>query len=141
MKRIVLLSIIALLLLSVGGMAQARYTMSWGFELIGNPNARQVALNIANAQQELLRTTEDQTGIERFKESLNRMAMSKAVRDIVHYNPDSDDPDRGFVPVDDGWIYYEWDEVAETMRIYYYSDGGWTEITIDSSNPPEVPTM
>jgi len=114
--------------------------MSWGFELIGNPNARQVALNIANAQQELLRTTEDQTGIERFKESLDRMAMSKAIRDIVYYDPDSGEPGYGFVPVDDGWIYYEWDDDKQTMRIYHFSDGGWSEITIDSGMQPTPPT-
>lgn len=141
MKKIVFFSVVMILVLSMGTMAQARYTMSWGFELINNPNARQVALNIANAQQELLRTTEDQSGIDRFKESLDRMAMSKAIRDIVYYDPTSGDPGHGFVPVEDGWIYYEWDEATESMKIHYYSDGGWTEITIDSSNPPEVPTM
>ncbi|NLL47340.1 MAG: hypothetical protein GX249_02030 [Firmicutes bacterium] len=140
MKKIVLFGVIALLLLGVAQAAQARYTMSWGFELIGNPNARQVALNIANAQQELLRTTEDQTGIERFKESLDRMAMSKAIRDIVYYDPDSGEPGYGFVPVDDGWIYYEWDDDKQTMRIYHFSDGGWSEITIDSGMQPTPPT-
>jgi hypothetical protein len=113
--------------------------MSWGFQLLNNPNARQVALNIANAQQELLRTTEDQSGIDRFKESLDRMAMSKAIRDIVYYDPNSDAPGYGFVPVEDGWIYYEWDEVSETMKIFHFADGGWTEITIDSGSQPPPP--
>ena len=140
MKKIVLFSLVAILVLSMGGLARAQHTMSWGFELIGNPNARQVALNIANAQQELLGSTDEQTAMERFKESLDRMAMSKAVRDIVYYDPNSGDPGYGFVPVEDGWIYYEWDEVSESMKIFYFSDGSWTEITIDSGNQPAPPT-
>lgn len=143
MKKIVLFTIFAVLLLGVGGgLAQAQHTMAWNFELINNPNARQVALNIANTQQELLKTTEEESGIDRFKESLDRMAMSKAIRDIVYYDPD--DPGEapyGFVPVDDGWIYYAWDESEDTMRIYYYTDGGWTEITIDSGDHPDEPTF
>lgn len=140
MKKIMLFSLVAILVLSMSGLAQARYTMSWGFELLNNPNARQVALNIANAQQELLRTTEDQSGIDRFKESLDRMAMSKAIRDIVYYDPTSGAPGYGFIPVEDGWIYYEWDEVSGSMKIFYFSDGSWTEITIDSGNQPAPPT-
>jgi hypothetical protein len=95
---------------------------------------------MANAQQELQKTAEDESGIDRFKESLDRMAMSKAIRDIVYYEPGSEEePPYGFVPVDDGWIYYAWDESKGTMRIHYYTDGGWTEITIDSGNEPPLP--
>ncbi len=139
MKKIVLFSLVAILLLGMSGLTQAKYTMSWGFELIGNPNARQVALNVANAQQELLRTTEDQSGIDRFKESLDRMAMSKAIRDIVYYDPNSDAPGYGFVPVEDGWIYYEWDDISGSMKIFHYANGSWTEITIDSGTQPPPP--
>lgn len=121
-------------------LASANATMSWGFQILNNPNARQVALNIATAQQELSKVTTEQSGIDRFKESLERMAMSKAIRDIVYYDPDSGDPGYGFVPVEDGWIYYEWDEVSQSMRISYWSNGAWTEITIDSGDrPPATP--
>ena len=138
MKRIVLFSLVAALVLGVSGLAGATYTMSWRFELINNPNARQVALNVANTQQELLRTTEDQSGLDRFKESLDRMAMSKAIRDIVYYDPTSDAPDYGFVLwKTDGST--AWDEVSQSMKIYYFSDGGWTEISIDSGAQPEPP--
>lgn len=140
MKKIMLFSVVAILVLGMAGIARAQYTMSWGFGLINNPNARQVALNIANAQQELLRSTDDQTAMERFKESLDRMAMSKAVRDIVYYDPASGEPGYGFVPVEDGWIYYEWDEATETMRIFYFTDGSWTEITIDAGTQPPPPS-
>lgn len=141
MKKVILFALVGMLVLGMSsGWAQASYTMSWGFTLIDNPNARQVALNIANAQQELLRETDDQSGIDQFKESLDRMAMSKAVRDIVYYDPDSDAPGYGFVPVDDGWIYYEYDEIDGAMKIYHHSDGGWTEITIDSGDQPTPPT-
>lgn len=139
MKRIVLFGLVAVMVLGISGLAGATYTMSWRFELINNPNARQVALNVANTQQELLRTTEDQSGLDRFKESLDRMAMSKAIRDIVYYDPNSESPDHGFVPVEDGWIYYAWDEISQSMKIYYFSDGGWTEISIDSGAQPEPP--
>ncbi|HKM43569.1 MAG TPA: hypothetical protein VJZ70_06210 [Limnochordia bacterium] len=140
MRKIVLFSLVTLLVLSIAGQAHANFTMSWQFGLINNPNARQVALNIANAQQELLRTTDDQSGLDRFKESLDRMAMSKAVRDIVNFDPEAGDEGYGFVPVDDGWIYYEWDDEGEIMRIFHYADGSWTEITIDSGAMPSRPT-
>ena len=140
MRKVVLFSTI-LIVFSLTGTAVASYTMSYSFQLINNPNARQVALNIANAQQELSRTTEEPSALDRFKESLDRMAMSKAIRDIVYYDPNSDSPDYGFVPVDDGWIYYEWDEVSESMKIYHYSNGSWTEITIDSGNQPVPPNF
>lgn len=141
MKKVVLISAIALMILAFGSnLASANATMSWGFQILNNPNARQVALNIATAQQELSKVTTEQSGIDRFKESLERMAMSKAIRDIVYYDPDSGDPGYGFVPVEDGWIYYEWDEVSQSMRISYWSNGAWTEITIDSGDrPPATP--
>ncbi len=140
MKKIILFSLAVIVSVALSSaLAQASYTMSWGFQLLNNPNARQVALNIANAQQELLRTDGEQSGIDRFKESLDRMAMSKAIRDIVYYDPSSDAPGYGFVPVEDGWIYYEWDEVSESMKIFHFSDSGWTEITIDSGSQPPPP--
>lgn len=140
MKRIVLLTLVAALLLGLGAEALATYTMSWGFQMINNPNARQVALNIANAQEELNRVAEDQSGLDRFKESLDRMVMSKAIRDIVYYEPDRE-AFYGFIPVDDGWIYYEWDEVGQAMKIYYYANGSWTEISIDTGSQPQPPSF
>lgn len=131
--------VLTLALFSSGVLAS--HTMSWGFQILNNPNARQIALNIANAQQELSKVEEDPSGIDRFKESLDRMAMSKAIRDIVYFDPNSDDPDHGFVPVDDGWIYYEWDPISESMKIYHFADGSWTEITIDSGTQPAPPSF
>ncbi len=141
MKRIVLFSLVAFLILGLGGgVARASHTMRWDFQLMNNPNARQVALNIANAQQELLKTTEEESGLDRFKESLDRMAMSKAIRDIVYYEPGSEEePPYGFVPVDDGWIYYAWDPASGSMKIYYYSDGNWTDISIEYDETPSKP--
>lgn len=141
MKRAFLFALVLLLVLTVGGrLAQAQHTMSWNFQLINNFNARQVALNIANAQQELLKTTEEQSGLDRFKESLDRMAMSKAIRDIVYFEPGSEEePPQGFVPVDDGWIYYAWDPVSGSMSIWYFSNGIWTDISIDTAQQPSPP--
>lgn len=139
MKKLILTSAVLVIVLTFGSTALASYTMSYSFQILNNPNARQVALNIASTQQELRKEAEEQSGIDMFKESLDRMTMSKAVRDIVYYDPNSDEPSYGFVPVDDGWIYYEWDDESEAMRIWHYSDGSWTEITIDSGTQPAPP--
>lgn len=143
MKRIALFSLVLILMLSLTtSVTLAYFTPTWNFQILNNPNARQVALNIANAQQELNRSTEEQSGIDYFKDSLERMAMSKAIRDISYYDPsDEDAPDSGFVAVDDGWIYYQWDPIAEVMRIYHYTDGSWTEITIDTGTKPAPPSF
>ncbi|NLM40992.1 MAG: hypothetical protein GX199_01625 [Firmicutes bacterium] len=141
MKRVILFGTVVLLILGLSaGSVQAVHTMSWGFQLINNPNARQVALNVANAQEQLLEETDEQTGLERFQESLERMVMSKAIRDIVYYDPESGAPGYGFIPLEDGWIYYAWDEATQTMRIFHYSDGGWTEISIDAGSQPAPPS-
>lgn len=140
MKKIIGIGVLATIIISLGAaQALASSTMTWGFQVFNNPNARQVALNLATAQQELAKVTNEQTALERFRESLDRMTMSKAVRDIVYYDPNSDDPSHGFVPTEDGWIYYEWDTVSQAMKIFYWSGGAWTEITIDSYNPPTAP--
>lgn len=142
MKRIAVLSMVVALLLGLTGNTLASFTMSWSFQILNNPNARQVALNIANAQQELNKSSEEQSGIDYFKESLERMTMSRAIRDIAYYDPSNEDaPNSGFVPVDDGWIYYQWDPVGEVMRIYHYTDGSWTEITIDTGTKPAPPNF
>lgn len=140
MKRLVLLGLVAVLLLGVSTQALATYTMTWGFQLLNNPNARQVALNVAQAQEELSRVTEEQSGLDRFKESLDRMVMSKAIRDIVYYEPDGGEF-YGFIPVDGGWIYYEWDDVSQSMKIYHYANGSWTEISIDTGSQPAPPSF
>lgn len=140
MKKIAVIGMLAMILLSFSApRALAGSTMTWGFQILNNPNARQVALNIATAQQELAKVTQEQSAIDRFKESLDRMAMSKAIRDIVYYDPDSGDPGYGFVPIEDGWIYYEWDAASQSMKIFYWSNGAWTEVTIDSGNQPPAP--
>lgn len=142
MKKIMMIGIVTVLVLSFSSAwASAGSTMSWNFQIFNNPNARQVALNIATAQKELGKVTPEQSSVDRFKESLDRMAMSKAIRDIVYYDPDSDDPGYGFVSVEGGWIYYEWDEIKQAMKIAYWSDGAWTEITIDSNNQPTPPSL
>ena len=56
MKRVILFGTVVLLILGLSaGSVQAVHTMSWGFQLINNPNARQVALNVANARAALRR--------------------------------------------------------------------------------------
>ena len=140
MKKAVFFGLAAVLVLGLSASAMATYTMSWGYSIINNPTARQVALNIASAQHELGKVADAQRALDRFKESLDRIVMSKAIRDIVYYEPDGE-AFYGFIPVDDGWIYYEWDEVSQAMKIYHYSNGTWTEITIDTGTRPEPPSF
>ena len=52
----------------------------------------------------------------------------------------------GFLPIDDGWIYYEWDSINQTMRLFLWQGDGWTEIFIgpedlDPSDPPDPPIL
>jgi len=59
----------------------ANYTMSWDFEVFNNPNATQVAINVAQTQDDL--TEEEEDPLERFKEGLERRLYSAIQRRIV----------------------------------------------------------
>ncbi|NLY11409.1 MAG: hypothetical protein GX020_06975 [Firmicutes bacterium] len=145
-KRLVVICLIVVFCFTNSLVALATPTMSWNFKIFNNFNARQVALNLAIKQQELSKTTKEASSLDRFKESLQRMAMNKAIRDILYYDPDSGDPGYGFLPIDDGWIYYEWDSINQTMRLFLWQGDGWTEIFIgpedlDPSDPPDPPIL
>ena len=60
---------------------KAETTMSWEFEIFNNPNARQVAFNIAKAQKELSKQEED--SITSFLDGLDRRLQSSVQRDIM----------------------------------------------------------
>jgi curli production assembly/transport component CsgF len=57
------------------------YTMSWRFRIFNKPNARQVAINIAEKQDGLIE--ENQDPIERFRESFERRLMSTVQRNLI----------------------------------------------------------
>ena len=138
MKRtLALISLSLLIVLVLGSVtALADAVMTWSFGTFNNPNARQVALNIANRQLELAREEDDEkTIMERFKESLERMQMSEAIRDLINFDPDEPEQENyGWLPLGDSWLFWHWDEENETMTVWYWEDGRWTEAPF---NPPE----
>ncbi|MGI6558106.1 MAG: hypothetical protein ACOX20_03840 [Limnochordia bacterium] len=91
-KRLTLIGVALLITLICGSTAAlADAVMSWSFNTFNNPNARQVALNIANRQAELAELEdEEKTIMERFQESLERMQMSYAIRKLLELPEDED---------------------------------------------------
>lgn len=77
-----ILVLISILLFSVLSSVQAsKYTMSWSFRVYNNPNARQVAINVAEKQAGLVE--ENQDPIDRFRESFERRLMSSVQRSLI----------------------------------------------------------
>lgn len=63
--------------------AQAlNHTMSWNFRLFNNPNARQVAFNIAQVQNDMVE--EEVDPVADFQRGLERRLMSSIQRDIIN---------------------------------------------------------
>ncbi len=95
MKKVVTFSIFLSLcfILAFSYTAQAysgyNYTMSWSFQTFNQPNARQVAINVAEMQDGLIEEEEDP--IERFTEGLERRLYSSAQRQIVDMIMDEDE--------------------------------------------------
>lgn len=87
-KAFVLVSFVLFLLVGThaDGIA-ANFTMSYSFKIFGNPNARQVALNLAEKQANLAKG--EQTELEKFVEGLQRRLMSEVYRQIIDdiFNP------------------------------------------------------
>lgn len=83
MKKILLIFfILASLVFSITFLTAAEnYTMSWGFRIFNRPNARQVAINIAEKQDGLIE--ENQDPVERFRESFERRLMSTVQRNLI----------------------------------------------------------
>ena len=81
-KFFITLMLISILLFSVLSSVQAsKYTMSWRFRVYNNPNARQVAINVAEKQAGLVE--ENQDPIDRFRESFERRLMSSVQRSLI----------------------------------------------------------
>ncbi|MEC9490292.1 MAG: curli assembly protein CsgF [Halanaerobiales bacterium] len=82
MRRNKIIILILVSILFLGGSVQAsQYTMSWSFRTFNNPNARQVAINLAEKQAGMVEETEDP--IERFKESFERRLMSNMQQGLI----------------------------------------------------------
>ena len=94
-KFAVILSAALILLLIIPGAAgAANFTMSYSFKIFCNPNARQVALNLAEKQASLAKG--EQTELEMFVEGLKRRLMSEVYRQILDdiFSPDGP-PEQG----------------------------------------------
>ena len=85
MKKLITISLFICLILTISYSAYAysspNFTMSWSFQTFNQPNARQVAINIAEKQDGLIEEQEDP--IEKFASGLERRLYSSAQRDIV----------------------------------------------------------
>lgn len=64
------------------------YTMSWSFQTFNDPNARQVAINTAEKQNDLI---EVEDPIQDFADGLERRLYSSAQREIVNKIMDEDE--------------------------------------------------
>ena len=81
-KNLMVVAIVTfIMILGFQGLVQADTTMSWEFQVFNNPNARQVAHNIAKAQKDLSKKEKDP--IAEFKDGLDRRLQSSVQRDIM----------------------------------------------------------
>ena len=81
MKKIQLVILTLIMILSCGSIKAANQTMSWDFQIFNDYNHRQIALNIAQVQVGLV---EDETDpIMEFKDDLERRLFSSVQRNIV----------------------------------------------------------
>ena len=81
-KKLMVVAIVTfIMILGFQGLVQADTTMSWEFQVFNNPNARQVAHNIAKAQKDLSKKEKDP--IAEFKDGLDRRLQSSVQRDIM----------------------------------------------------------
>jgi hypothetical protein len=144
-RKLASVTILFLILLALGGAtALADCVTSWSFRAFDNPNARQVALNIANRQSELaMDEDEDKTPMERFQESLERMQMSKVIQDLIYFEEDRDrdfsKDDNGYLPLGDSWLYWEWDASKQTMTVWYWESEGWVVQPFERNDKPDPP--
>lgn len=81
-RRLQVIFLASILIFILGFSVQAsKYTMSWRFRIFNKPNARQVAINIAEKQDGLVE--ENQDPIEQFRESFERRLMSNMQRGLI----------------------------------------------------------
>lgn len=81
MKKILVISLTLIMVLGLTFITYAGYNMSWSFQKFNNPDARQVANNIAKSQDGMIKP--EQNSLERFKESLEQRLYNRAQREIV----------------------------------------------------------
>lgn len=91
MKNNMLIFIFCLLFLFIlaSPLKAFNYTMSWDFLIFNNPNARQVALNIAEKQRDLIGEEEDP--IKNFTDGLERRVYSSIQQEIARMIMDEEE--------------------------------------------------
>jgi len=96
--------------------AAASHTMSWSFQMFNNPNARQVALNIAEKQEAMWEEDDPDDPVADFRDSLERRLYSRAQREIVDIIFDEEIDEREDFTVGDLDISVEQDpDTGETI--------------------------
>lgn len=83
MKKILIMTMIILIasIIPVSAAVYPDYYMDWSFQIFNNPDARQVAINTAQSQNDMIE--EETDPIEDFTDSLERRLSSVAQREIV----------------------------------------------------------
>jgi len=88
-KKILIFLVFSIILVfAISGMISAATVTSWNFEIFNNPNARQVAFNIAKAQDELAQ--EEKDPITEFISGMDRRLESSVQREIMDMIMDDD---------------------------------------------------
>ena len=111
-------------------------TMSWDFELYGNPYAEQTALTIAQAQKSLEEEAEDpyarwrQDPLERFKEMLTQQILYKLSRNVVDEIFGEGNLEPGTYTVGDYEIVIATDGITVTITITDIVTGDTTTVEI-----------
>ncbi|NLK08433.1 MAG: hypothetical protein GX316_06995 [Firmicutes bacterium] len=142
-KGLITISAVVLITLLSSAAVLADAVTSWRFETFYNPNARQVALNLANRQAEVAKEDEDdKTPMERFKESLERMQMSSVIQNLLHFgdkDEEGKEDSHGWLPLGDSWLFWEWTADDETMTVWYWEDGSWVIQPFAPETRPDGP--
>lgn len=126
MRTVLTLVAVVLLMLGLNGAVNAaNFTMSWDYKIFGNPNARQVALNLADKQATLEKA--EQSEIDAFVEGLKRRLVSEVYRNIIDglFDPDG---------TPGGGIYYAGNLI---ITVDHDGDGG-TVVIIEDTVTGEV---
>ncbi|MFW5988406.1 MAG: curli assembly protein CsgF [bacterium] len=85
MKKILIITMIILIatIIPVSAEVYPDYNMKWSFQIFNSPDARQVAINTAQSQNELIEEETETDQIDQFTDSLDRRLSSVAQREIV----------------------------------------------------------
>ncbi|MGM0414712.1 MAG: curli assembly protein CsgF [Bacillota bacterium] len=103
MKKIIFLIVILMISINFSAFAAVYpdYSMKWNFELFNDHDARQVALNLAKSQEELLKEAIETDPIDQFIDGLERRLYTSAQRKIIDMIIDEDEVASGNFDIGD----------------------------------------